>query len=379
MKSLQMIRIITAGIFVIALFCSPVQAEISFSGDLEIDTSYTTTSTDPSTDTTQYDSGGRIKVVPAARTEAGNLYMEAVAQILAKTDNTDGSGVQIDDAYGKIGTSVFDIQIGRFEAWNLFDESNDMLIVDAPTGPGRYKANYARGRIDSAGQLALHVFSGDAFGFEAGFVYGQDDVALGYQEYINYTDAGGLPVWAGTSVDTASNMIGFRPVVNAKFGNFEFSGGFDLLKTTPQDDDLDAEITKTGYGARIKAVLGMATLGINYASGTVETTAPQYDGTGNLTGHADQPDETTDSYGGYCDLALGDGVLTLAAVFTNWEADNNPFEQEHNQYYAAYAHPLPIEGATIKFAVSSATADDEDPSAGDSDALAFKVRLNYNF
>ncbi len=379
MKSLRMIRIVTAGIFVIALFCSPVQAEISFSGDLEIDTSYTANSTDPSTDTTQYDSSGRIKVVPAARTEVGDLYMEAVAQILAKTDNSDGNGVQIDDAYGKIGTSAFDIQIGRFEAWNLFDESNDMLIIDAPTGPARYKANYARGRMDSAGQVALHFFSGDAFGFEAAFVYGKDDVALGYQEYINYMDAGGNPVWAGSSVDTGSNIIGFRPVVNAKFGNFEFSGGVDMLQTTPQDDGLDAEIKKMGYGARIKAVLGIATLGINYASGTVETTVPQYDATGNLTGHADQPDETTDSYGGYCDLALGDGVLTLAAIYTNWEADNNPYEKDHSQYYAAYAHPLPIDGATIKFAVSSASASDDNPAVGDSDALAFKIRLNYNF
>jgi hypothetical protein len=124
----------------------------------------------------------------------------------------------------------------------------------------------------------------------------------------------------------------------------------------------------------------MATLGINYASGTVETTVPQYDGTGNLTGHAGQPDETTDSYGGYCDLALGDGVLTLAAFFTTWEADNNPYEKAHNQYYAAYAHPLPIDGAAIKFAVSQANATEE-TAAGDvdSDALAFKVRLYYAF
>jgi hypothetical protein len=124
-------------------------------------------------------------------------------------------------------------------------------------------------------------------------------VALGYQDYTNYTDAGGNPVYEGTSASTGSNIMGVRPVVNATFGNFEFSGGFDMLMTTPQDDSLDAEITKMGYGARIKAVLDIATLGINYASGIVETTVPQYDGTGNLTGHADEPDETTDSFGNY--------------------------------------------------------------------------------
>lgn len=384
MKKVWLFVDVPVVICVLFLLCSLVQAEVKLTGDLEIDTSYTEKNTDDvgaveGSDTTEYDLGGRIKVVPAARKEAGNLFFEAKAEILAKTDNSDGNGVQIDDAWGKIGTSNFDVQIGRFEAWNLQDESNDMLILEAPNGTPRYEANYARGRIDSAGQLAVHVFSGDIFGFEAGFVYGQEDVALGYQDYTNYTDAGGNPVYEGTSASTGSNIMGVRPVVNATFGNFEFAGGFDMLMTTPQDDSLDAEITKMGYGARIKAVLGIATLGINYASGTVETTVPQYDGTGNLTGHVDEPDETTDSFGGYCDFALGDGLLTLAAFFTNWEEDNNPYEKSHNQYYAIYAHPLPIDGAAIKFAISQANASDDDPTVADSDAFGFKVRLYYAF
>lgn len=330
------------------LLCSPVQAEITLTGDLEIDTSHTTNSTDAigassGTDTTEYDLGGRIKVVPAVRKESGNLFFEAKAEILAKTDNSDGDGVQVDDAYGKIGTSSFDVQIGRYEAWNLHDESNDMLIVEAPNGAARYEANNARGRMDGAGQLAVHAFAGDAFSFEGGFVYGKD----------------------GTD-----NVFGLRPVIITKFGPVELAAGADYLNNTPQDDTGLNETTKLGYGARVQAVLGIVTLGINYASGTVEET----DDAG-----VDQPDETTNSYGGYCDLALGDGVLTLAAFFTNWEEDNNTYEKEHNQYYIAYAHPIPIDGAAIKFAVSQANASDDDPTMGDSDALGFKVRLYYAF
>jgi hypothetical protein len=206
-----------------------------------------------------------------------------------------------------------------------------------------YEANYARGRIDSAGQLAVHAFAGDVFGFEGAMVYGQD----------------------GTD-----NFFGLRPVINIKFNNIEFAAGVDYLNTAPQDDSGLSETTKLGYGARIKAVLGIATLGINYASGSVEET----DAAG-----VDQPDETTNSFGGYCDLALGDGVLTLAAFFTNWEEDNNPYEKDHSQYYITYAHPLPIDGAAIKFAVSQANASDDDLTVGDSDALGFKVRLYYAF
>lgn len=348
MKKVLLLINILVIICALFLLCSPVQAEIKFNGDLEIDTSYTTNSTDAvgavaGTDTTEYDLGGRIKVVPTVRKEVGNLFFEAKAEILAKTDNSGGNGVQVDDAWGKIGTSNFNVQIGRFEAWNLHDESNDMFIVEAPNGTPRYKANYARGRIDSAGQLAVHAFNGDVFGFEGAFVYGKD----------------------GTD-----NLFGLRPVINTKFNNIEFAAGVDYLNTTPQDDSGLSETTRLGYGARIKAIFGIATLGINYASGTVEET----DAAG-----VDQPDETTNSYGGYCDLALGDGVLTLAAFFANWEEDNNAYEKEHNQYYIAYAHPLPIDGAAIKFAVSQANASDDDPTVGDSDALGFKVRLYYAF
>lgn len=338
MKKVLSFEYILISICALVFLCSPVYAEIDISGDLEIDTSYTTTSTDPSTDTTEYDLGGRIKIAPVARKEVGKLFFEAKAEILAKTIS-DGDGVQVDDVYGKIGTSSFDVQIGRYEAWNLYDESNDMLIVGAPNGVDRYKAAAARGRIDSAGQLAIHAFAGDAFSFEGGIVYGKDG---------------------------ADNVFGLRPVILTKFDNFEFAAGVDYLNTAPQDDSATNETTTLGYGARIKAVLGIATLGINYASGTLEETG--------------QPDETTNSLGGYCDLALGNGVLTLGGSMTIWEEDNIAFEKEHTQYYIAYAHPLPIDGAAIKFAVSQANATEETATGDvDSDALGFKVRLYYAF
>ncbi len=63
MRSKQIIRTVTVCIFVIALFCSPLYAEVNLSGDLEIDTSYKTTSTDPDTDTTEYDLGSVLVVL----------------------------------------------------------------------------------------------------------------------------------------------------------------------------------------------------------------------------------------------------------------------------------------------------------------------------
>jgi hypothetical protein len=279
--------------------------------------------------------------------------------------NQDGDA-SVDDAWGKIGTSKFDVQLGRFEAWDMFPKSNDMLIVDAPGGPGRYEANYARGRIDSAGQFAVHVLPNDAFGLEVGLVYGQDSEDLDFTTESGADDPGAVGV----------NVVGVRPVISSKFGPVEFGVGADMVNITKQDGDGEGDISKVGFGAKVKATFNIVTIGINYASGTVSKTF--YDVYTSET--EDQPDETTNSLGSYVDLALGDGVLTLAGFMTNWESDDSAeYDQDHMQYFIAYAHPLPFEGAAIKFAVSQASASDDDPSVGDSDALAFKVRLQYDF
>jgi hypothetical protein len=355
-KLLPLFVSLLASIAVLFLIGTTVHADINLNGKLRVDTSYTTDSQEnpggSSTDNTIYDQTGRFKLIPSIRTEAGNLFIEAKAEMLAKQD----SEMVIDDAWGKIGTSSFDVQIGRFEGWNLFPKSNDILICEAPGGPGRYEANYARGRIDSAGQFALHAFAGDAFGMELGLVYGQDDAY----------DVG------SSSLD--ANLLGVRPVISAKFGNVEFAAGADMLSATPQNDSPgvsdDHEQTKIGFGAKAKAVVGIATMGINYASGTVENTVAT----------ADLPDETTNTLGAYCDLAVGDGVLSLAGFMTNWESDDiAEYDQEHLQYFIAYAHPLPFDGAVLHFAVSQASASDDDPTVGDSDSLGFKVRLDYDF
>jgi hypothetical protein len=287
--------------------------------------------------------------------------MEAKAEVLAKTDGT----TAIDDAWGKIGTSLIDVQIGRYEGWSLFDKSNDMLIAEAPNGDDnrqvvRYEADYARGRMDNAGQLALHVLPIDAVGLELGFVYGQDNNDLGYDTNAD-----------GETDDIEVNVIGFRPVVLTKFGPVEIAAGADMLSITPKDDSKEADISKIGFGARVKATFNIVTFGINFASGTESGS----DSAGN-----DIADQTTSSVGGYCDLTFGKGVLTLAAFLTNWEEDNYAFDKTHDQYFFAYAHPLPIDGAAIKFAVSQAVATEETAGATiENKALAFKVRVNYSF
>lgn len=353
-------------IMTLIFFGSPVQAEITIAGDLETNTHYVTTSTDPSTDTTEYDLSGRVNIVPSVRNEAGNLYMESTANILCNLDGT----VSIDDAWGKIGTSVFDVQIGRFEGWSLFDKGVDIIIVDAPGGASRYETNAARGRMGTPGQLALHVLPNDIFGFEAGFVYGNDSYSDTYT--VTETDPDtGEDVEVETDTDVSVNVVGVRPVISVTAGPVVFSAGVDYLMATPKDDDGNYEKTQVGYGAKVKATFGIATLGLNYASGTED---------GKHSNDTDFVEQTTNSFGGYCDLGLGKGTLSLAAFYTTLEQEHSSYDKNHTQYFVSYSHPLPVEGAVIRFGVSGANATKESASGDiDSDALGFKVRLNYAF
>jgi len=89
----------------------------------------------------------RIKVTPHGKTVTVNFFFEAQADITANVDST----VSPDDVWGKIGTSIFDIQIGRFEGISLFDKGEDVKVVDAPGAPERYEANAVCGRLDKPG------------------------------------------------------------------------------------------------------------------------------------------------------------------------------------------------------------------------------------
>lgn len=364
MKRLSLVAVVAFTLlFPLPQVCPPALAELTLNGDLEIDTSYLSTD-DDDTDrgdttsnadqqTTTYDLAGRIKVVPGVRKEAGRLYMEAKAEILAQLDGD----VTVDDAWGKIGTSLVDFQIGRFEAWDLFYKSNDMLIVDAPNGPTRYETNFARGRFGAPGQAAIHVFPIEALGFEVGAVYGNE---------LDDDD---------DDDDDANNKIGVRPVIDIKLGNFNLFGGVEYVQTTStiDDDSIGSlkEATQFGYGGRLQGIFGILTLNLQYAHG--------------IEGGKDDlgvelADETTDSYGALLDLGVGSSVLTLGSFFTTWEQDNNDYEKDHCQYYAAYAHPLPIDGATIKFAASYAISTEETATDDiDSNTLGFMMRLNYDF
>ena len=294
------------------LFCTNALAQkddtgFSIKGNLEINTDYdivSDSSGDSDVDENKYDMGGRIKVTPHGKTVTDNFFFEAQADIMANVDST----VSLDDVWGKIGTSTFDIQIGRFEGISLFDKGEDVKMVDAPGAPGRYETNAVRGRLDKPGQIAVHIIPNDVINIEVGTAYG-----------TLVTEDGDETV--------TENLIGVRPVVAFTFGPMEAAIGMDYQFTSAQNDDAEYDSNLLGFCGKIKATFGPATFGIQYASKTEGKTLA--DGTENN-------DVTTNSMGGYTTVVLGTSTLGGGVFYTTSEVDGSNNTLTHTQYHIIF-------------------------------------------
>ena len=311
-------------------------------------------------DEKKYDMNGRIKITPNGKTQTGNFFFEAQADIMAYLDSTVG----LEDVWGKIGTDTFDIQIGRFEGIALFDIPEDINIVDAPDAPKRYEADAVRGRLDNPGQLAIHMIPNHMFNIELGTAYGtlETDVDETPQ---NDTDLDAIH---------SENLIGLRPVVLFIFGPIEAAMGMDYQSTSAQDDDAKYESNLLGFGGKIKATFGPASFSIEYAGKT--------EGGTDFRGR-NIKDTDTHSLGGVALVTLGPGTLDGGVFHTTSKVDDSDNTQTHNQWYLSYTHPLLVDNVSIRYALSGATADDDLDSDEegnlDSNALGVRVQLKYDF
>lgn len=110
----------------------------------------------------------------AIQKSEGPRYFVAVKGGVRVTRDTE-SNLHIDyrETYFQFGTSTIDLQIGRFEAINLFPLGKDTVV--SRTGVSRYEANLVRGYPGSEGnQVALHARLSDRLFFELDTMFGDN-------------------------------------------------------------------------------------------------------------------------------------------------------------------------------------------------------------
>ena len=76
------------------------------------------------TDDTLQDHRGRFVVAPMLHLELGDFFFEATGQLVAWVKNNEGLPlIAADDVWGKFGKQDFwDVQVGRFEAWRVYQK-----------------------------------------------------------------------------------------------------------------------------------------------------------------------------------------------------------------------------------------------------------------
>ena len=337
------------------------QAEIKISGDLETNTDFESKSEDTAdgetVDTTSLGQCGRVKIVTEGKSQAaeGGFFMAAKAEVLGNLDGT----VTMDDSWGQIGNSSINLKVGRYELEEMVVKGEDVFIIEPPIAQGRYELNDTRGR--TANQLGLSFTSLENLTFELGAQYGDSDME-----------------------DNDGNVMAVRPVVVFETGALKVKLGAEYGSYTPDDNDADWDQTTVGFGAHVGLTFGSTNLGVSVAHNTLSGTTEVMDDAGNVTGTADLDDETTLTTFAILKQSLGDDgrLIGLGIGYTTFEIDNEAdYKEDLMEGYIAYVHPLPVENAFVKFAISyaSVTAEQNDVDDLEGSGLGGRVRFVYTF
>lgn len=289
------------------------ESQLNIGGNVELDI-FGTDSGGSST----FDHGGNIELDVVGMIKNDNYFIKGVAQPNLRFNPDDGDAVGVDDLYFQFGRAAWDVQLGRFEAVNLFPLGKDTLVAHAG-GVHVYGANNARGRRDNVLHGALHVGSSEGLKFELG-------------------------VMGNKSADEKYSAV--RPAVVYKMGNMQFRAGLERTSENSVDDN--------GYGVSVGLNLGGGDINASLAKSDVET------------GH-----DVTSIAVNYTKGPFGAGYVHST------EKTEGTADPKVDTLYAAYTVPLlNSKEASVTFAANTSKAK----NSGDDDKLnAAKVRFNYTF
>lgn len=256
------------------------------------------------------------------------------------------------DAYVMLGQRAWDVQVGRFLAWEVYHRGQGIELYTAEEagalgGPALYWLDYTRGHKNEAGQLAFHLYPSDWLGIELAGVYGQE---------------------------SNQNNYGVRPVVDFHPGKLQLIAGFEYLTQQPQTTADKVEVTSMGFAAKLQYAFPYVTVGADVAHASVDYT--------DIQGLTDS-DKTfvKTSVGGFVNVDFPVGSVGLGYHYTLQKNEQNE-ENTHQQLFASYLHKLPIEGLSLKLVYGFALAHIEDSDVGSSwenNMHSVRLRVAYDF
>jgi hypothetical protein len=274
---------------------------IGVSGYVWIDTGYEQVEMgDPTVQDAKYVlQQGRVLLRVTPTYSSGQWFVQGQAELVVNKDQSSPQplNADADDVWVRAGMwDGFDLQLGRFEAWEVyhFGMGLDLNTIEREGAsyrtdgiPDIYGVTYAFYRPQNVGQAALHIYPTNYLRFELGSHIGSED---------------GL------------NTVGGRPVGVLDLGWLKFKVGGEYKWGTSQDDGMKTSKTARGAGAAIQFVFDpWVEFGVNGAKGIVDRTSS--DGTVDEKGSFD-----VYSFGGFANVhVVGDLLAGAGANLTKQE------------------------------------------------------------
>ncbi len=226
--------------------------------------------------------------------------------------------------YVRFGSGNYGIQIGRFEATELFSKGTD-AAHSLIGSTNFYQAGNARGRTSDTGQIMFDVTAGSVK-FELGTIWGESD--------------------SDSAVAGEDAISGFRPAV-------VWDATDDLRITLGYEDMEDAGTETSGYGLYVRYATDAFALKMNYANGEqIANGATSWENT---------------SY----NINLESGNIGIG--YTNSEDEGG---DSASLIYGRYLIPnfMGVENASASINVGVSEAE-----SAANDQTLFKFRINYTF
>ncbi|MCC6622582.1 MAG: hypothetical protein IT385_15065 [Deltaproteobacteria bacterium] len=282
------------------------------------------------------------------------LFAAAKAEIIAFENEYTKSQYEphVLDVYAQIGGALWDVQVGRFLAWEVYSRGQGIELYTAEEagalgGPPLTWLNLTRGHKNEAGQLAVHLYPTDWLGFEIAGVYGQE---------------------------SNQNNLGVRPVFRIQWEGLELIGGWEYLAQLPQTSADKVEVTSQGFAAKLQYRFPYVTAGFSAATASVEHI--------DIQGLVDS-ERTLDrtSLGGFVDVDFADSSIGLVYHYT-MQKNEQKEDNRHHQAFVSFLQRLPVDGFALKLVYGFASAHIQDAdvrSEWDNEMHSVRLRVIYDF
>jgi hypothetical protein len=305
-------------------------------------------------DQTSYYMQGRFVLSAEYREQLGSVTARARSELIGFVNEFTKSQFEahVLDAYAQVGQAWWDVQVGRFLAWEVYHRGAGIELFTAEEagalgGPPLYWLQLTRGYQNEAGQLAVHLYPWEWLGLEVAGVYGQEQ---------------------------SQNTLGIRPVVDFHRWGLQAIAGYEFSQQAGQTEADKVKSRSSGFAGKLQYTLSVVTAGASVGKRRVRYTnvLGDRDGERTLQNHW--------SAGGFLNVNVWHGQLGLGYHHTT-QKNLQGEEIAHDQGFASLLFWLPIDGLGVKAVYGFATAHVEDIDVGsewDNDMRSARVRLVFD-